>query len=445
MDNDSFLQRLKRYGKVSTKLPGLVMRLASGQYMDVDREQLAHDLRAALGDLKGPLMKVAQMLSTIPDALPLEYANELAQLQSNAPSMGWPFVKRRMQAELGSDWQTKFASFEKEACAAASLGQVHRAVHLNGDLLACKLQYPQMASVVEADLAQLRLIFKFYEKYDRAINTSQILEEISDRLLEELDYTREAKHIDLYRHMLKDQPGAHVPSFYTELSTRRLLTMSWQEGTPLSSIVDRSQACRNQVARNMFRAWYIPFYSYGIIHGDPHLGNYTFRPDDSVNMLDFGCMRIFPPRFVEGVIHLYNALLHEDMDMAVEAYKSWGFVNPSKELIEVLNGWAGFLYGPVMDNRVRLIDETQRGVYGREVASKVHEQLRKIGGVTPPAEFVFMDRAAIGLGSVFLHLKAELNWYEEFQSLIQDFSVEKMDKNQLQALSRVGLERPFES
>ncbi|MBP6985113.1 MAG: AarF/ABC1/UbiB kinase family protein [Alphaproteobacteria bacterium] len=440
MDADTVFQRLKRYGQVSTKLPGLFMRLASGQYMDVDRVRLAQDLRAALGDLKGPLMKVAQMLSTIPDALPMEYASELAQLQSNAPSMGWPFVKRRMQSELGADWQSRFKDFEKQACSAASLGQVHKATHLNGEALACKLQYPQMASVVEADLAQLRFIFKFYEKYDSAIQTSKILDEISDRLLEELDYEREAKHIALYAYMLKNQPQAHVPQAYSELSTSRLLTMSWQEGVPLRQIMDRSQECRNQIARQMFRAWYEPFYSYGVIHGDPHLGNYTFREDNSVNLMDFGCLRIFPAKFVGGVIHLYKALLTNDMDMAVEAYKSWGFENPSKELIEVLNGWARFLYGPVMDNRVRHIDETRKGIYGREVAAKVHEELRKIGGVTPPAEFVFMDRAAIGLGSVFLHLKAELNWYEEFQMLIQDFSPEKMQSQQQKAMIAAGLE-----
>lgn len=439
MENDSLYERLKRYGKVSTKLPGLMVRLASSQYVDVDRHKLAQDLRGALGELKGPMMKVAQMLSTIPDALPAEYAGELAQLQSNAPPMGWPFVKRRMQAELGPDWQSKFTNFEHEAAAAASLGQVHRAVSLEGENLACKLQYPQMTSIVEADLSQLRLIFKLYERYDSAIQTSNIIEEISDRLREELDYIREAKHCQLYGLMLKDEAKIHTPLVFPELSTSRLLTMSWMDGKPLKMVVERDKDSRNEIARNMFRAWYIPFYFYGIIHGDPHLGNYTFREDNSVNLLDFGCIRVFPPKFVEGVINLYHALVNEDMELAVEAYKSWGFSNPSKELIEVLNGWARFLYAPVMDDRVRLIDETQAGLYGREVAAKVHQDLRNIGGVEPPAEFVFMDRAAIGLGSVFLHLKAEINWYEEFHKLIKDFDADVMAQRQSDALRAVKL------
>ncbi|NNE83865.1 MAG: AarF/ABC1/UbiB kinase family protein, partial [Alphaproteobacteria bacterium] len=132
-----------RYGRVGTAMGGAAVRLAGSRYLgrDLDREKHAADLRVALGGLKGPLMKAAQILSTIPDALPKEYAGELAQLQANAPPMGWPFVRRRMASELGSDWQTKFRSFEKEAARAASLGQVHRAEDHEGRQLACKVQY----------------------------------------------------------------------------------------------------------------------------------------------------------------------------------------------------------------------------------------------------------------------------------------------------------------
>ena len=113
--------------------------------------------------------------------------------------MGWPFVKRRMAAELGPDWQKRFASFERNAASAASLGQVHKAVGHDGRQLACKLQYPDMMSAVEADLGQLSLIFSIYERYDRAISTRQIHAEISVRLREELDYALEARHTTLYR------------------------------------------------------------------------------------------------------------------------------------------------------------------------------------------------------------------------------------------------------
>ena len=215
--------RLRRYAKVTTAMGGLAARLAGEKYLGIkiDREQHASDLRAALGGLKGPLMKVAQILATIPDALPKEYVNELSHLQADAPSMGWLFVKRRMKAELGEDWLSHFKEFEKKASAAASLGQVHFAEDNDGQKLACKLQYPDMGSAVQADLKQLKLIFSLYEKYDSAISTNAIHDELSDRLKEELSYSHEIKNLKLYKYMLSDLKEVTLPNPIEQLSTKR--------------------------------------------------------------------------------------------------------------------------------------------------------------------------------------------------------------------------------
>jgi predicted unusual protein kinase regulating ubiquinone biosynthesis (AarF/ABC1/UbiB family) len=183
----------------------------------------------------------------------------------------------------------------------------------------------------------------------------------------------------------------------------------------------------------------VPFYDYGTIHGDPHLGNYTVRPDRGVNLLDFGCVRVFPASFVKGVIDLYHALDRDDEALAVAAYESWGFKLRSREMIEVLNRWARFLYAPLMDDRKRRIQETESGAYGREVAEEVHAELRRLGGVRPPREFVFMDRAAIGLGSVFMHLKAEINWHRLFHDLIRGFDSKALAQRQKKALKAAGV------
>ena len=442
-DRNSLSGRVKRYAQVSTAVGGLAARLAGERYlgMDLDRGRHASDLTQALGGLKGPLMKAAQILSTIPEALPKEYAQELSQLQADAPAMGWPFVKRRLAGELGPDWQSKFGSFEKEAARAASLGQVHRATDHDGTRLACKLQYPDMSSAVEADLKQLKLIMSIYGRYDGSIETGQIHAELADRLREELDYKREAKHLALYRTMLADEAGVHVPDVVDSLSTDRLLTMGWLDGEPIMSAADAPQEVRNAIALNMFRAWYLPFYGYGVIHGDPHLGNYTLRPDQSINLLDFGCIRVFPASFVGGVIDLYWALSRNDEALAVHAYETWGFKDLGREMIDALNLWARFLYAPLLENRARRIQESATGEFGREVAEKVHGELKRLGGVTPPREFVFMDRAAVGLGAVFMRLKADLNWYELFHDLIRDFDVAALAKRQGKALDKVGLER----
>jgi predicted unusual protein kinase regulating ubiquinone biosynthesis (AarF/ABC1/UbiB family) len=439
-DEASITGRVRRYARVSTAMGGLAARLAGERYLGIplDRARHAADVREALGGIKGPLMKVAQLLATIPEALPADYARELATLQADAPAMGWNFVKRRMIGELGPQWETKFAGFEREAAHAASLGQVHRATARDGDALACKLQYPDMASAVEADLGQLKLVLSFYERFDRAVSTEEIHAEIAERLREELDYSREAAHLRLYRAILADEPLVTVPQPVAELSTRRLLTMNWLDGKPLLAFTDAPQDRRNHLALAMFRAWYVPFYDYGAIHGDPHLGNYTVRADGGINLFDLGCVRIFPARFVKGVIDLYRAFETDDEELAVSAYENWGFKNLSRELITILNRWARMLYAPLLDDRKREIDEEDNGD-GRAVAAEVHRELRRLGGVTPPREFVFMDRAAVGLGSVFMHLRASINWHRVFQDLIKDFDADALAKRQAKALKAAGV------
>lgn len=447
-EKNRFTARATRYAKVGTRVGGVAARMAGAKLLGKPQDRAANaiGLAAALGGLKGPIMKVAQLLATIPDALPAEYANELIKLQSQAPPMGWAFVKRRMSAELGPDWQVKFKDFEHHPAAAASLGQVHRATARDGAELACKLQYPDMQSAVEADLSQLQLLFSIRKRFDPALDTTEIALEIAARLREELDYEREARHIALYRVMLKDESAIRVPEVWTELSTSRLLTMDWLSGRKLLEHKNDTLANRNRIAIAMFTAWWLPFSRFGVIHGDPHLGNYTVFDDASgkpagINLLDYGCIRIFPPSFVGGVVDLYRGLLNGDDALVVHAYETWGFKRLNRDLIDALNIWARFIYGPLLDNRVRTVaDGVKPSEYGRKEAFRVHQLLKAKGPVLVPREFVFMDRAAIGLGAVFLHLAAELNFYRLFNEAIENFSVERVATRQQAALAEVGLD-----
>jgi predicted unusual protein kinase regulating ubiquinone biosynthesis (AarF/ABC1/UbiB family) len=443
-----FSARAARYARVGANMSGVAARFAGARFLglDLDRGKSAIELAAALGGLKGPIMKVAQLISTIPDALPPEYAAELAKLQSQAPPMGWGFVKRRMMAELGPDWQGKLSSFEHHPAAAASLGQVHRARAHGGEALACKLQYPDMQSAVEADLQQLEWIFAIHRRMDPAIDTTEIAKEIGARIREELDYRRELKHARLYGAMLGGTELIRVPRPWPELSTGRLLTLDWLEGRRLLEHRNDALEARNRLATAMFTAWWFPFSRYGVIHGDPHLGNYTVFQQGSapggINLLDYGCIRIFPPKFVGGVVDLYNGLLRGDDALVVHAYETWGFRGLTRELIDGLNIWARFIYGPLLEDRVRtLADGVKPSEYGRRQAFQVHRALKEKGPVRVPREFVFMDRAAIGLGGVFLHLGAELNYYRLFNEAIEDFSIARVTERQGAALAAAGLDQ----
>ena len=442
-ENSNLFGEIRRFARTSGAVGGIAARVAGERMFGIKTDRAAHaeDLKTILGGLKGPLMKVAQFLSTVPDALPAEYALELAELQANAPAMGWAFVRRRMASELGPDWQSRFKAFNQTASAAASLGQVHRAMLPDGTDVACKLQYPDMPSTVEADLRQLKLAMAVYHRMDNAIQHEEIYKELTERLREELDYTREAAQMRLYSAMLANVPDVHIPTPLPEYCTNRLLTMSWLDGRPLMSRLaeDPDQEERNRIAQALFRAWYVPFYRFGVIHGDPHMGNYQVRPDGSLNLLDFGAIRVFDASFVRGVIDLFEAVRDNDEAKAHHAYSTWGFTDLSKEKMAVLGLWARFLYEPLIDDRVRPIQETDDPQFGRAVAEQVHAGLKRTGGVKPPREFVLMDRSAIGLGGVFLRLKARINWSRMFHELIEDFDAGVLADRQAAALAAAGV------
>jgi predicted unusual protein kinase regulating ubiquinone biosynthesis (AarF/ABC1/UbiB family) len=208
---------------------------------------------------------------------------------------------------------------------------------------------------------------------DSALDNEEAYAELTARLREELDYEREAAQQRLYTIMLADQPNVHVPVPVDELTTKRLLTMTWLEGQPIMRRIEEGapQEERDGYARALFAAWYKPLYRFGVIHGDPHLGNYQVRPaDGGINLLDFGTIRVFPPSFVTGVITLYEAVRDNDNDKAAHGFEIWGFRNLSRETMLVLKTWADFLYEPLMQDRVRPIQETDDPLFGRRVARR---------------------------------------------------------------------------
>ncbi len=415
------LKSLKRLFDVGTTLTGIGMRVGAQEYLglNINEAVYAQKLRQSFGGLKGPFMKMAQFLATVPDALPPEFATEFMTLQSNAPSMGESFVRRRMVGELGNNWRDLFQNFSLKASHAASLGQIHKAISIQGENLAVKLQYPDMETIVSADLKQLDMVLGIYQSFNKSIDTQDIADEIRDRLYEELNYILEAQNLEQFRKIFENQfDFVVVPKLHPELSTKRLLTMEWIEGKPALDYVSYPCDFRNELGRKLFLSWYWPLYRFGTLHGDPHPGNYLILDDGRISLLDFGCVRRFEKSFLQAVVDLYVALRDNKPDLAVDAYKRWGFNNISNELIDVLNQWANLLYEPLLEDKIRPIQDANGGKKGWEIARSVHKRLHELGGIKPPREFVFMDRAAVGIGSVLMRIGAEQNWHRLFEEII---------------------------
>jgi len=428
-DKNTFTKRLSRYAKVNLTASSLATRYIVEKLTSTsDSSQQADLLYQALGTLRGPLMKIPQLLATIPDFLPPTYQDKFMKLQANIPPMGVLFVKRRMRSELGNSWQKNFQNFTLKASFAASLGQVHKAVLANGHVVACKLQYPNMPSSVEADLNQLRVLISLYKSVNTALDPEDVLNEINEYITHELDYIHESKNMAIYASIFQDNPSIMVPKPYKYLCTQRLLTMDWMEGTSILEHLNGPLVSRNDLARKMFHAWYQPLYSYGILHGDPHMGNYTIGKNNLINLLDFGCIRLFSQDIVKGIIELYRGLLANDQDRIYHAYELWGFKKLPKETLPILNRWATFLYGPLLQDRVVSISDEFSSKAGQKVAAEVLKSLSKHGGIKPPRSFVFMDRAAVGIGSIFLRLKAQLNWHQLYESYLENCYPEKIEE-----------------
>ncbi|QCE33668.1 AarF/ABC1/UbiB kinase family protein [Acetobacteraceae bacterium] len=446
LDHPNLLHNARRMVKSGTVVGGAVARATWRKFSPSSVQtgsvrQDAEKLKAALGNLRGPLVKVAQLMASIPGLLPEDYIAELSELQMQAPAMGWSFVQRRMRNELGQDWERYFNSFDKKACNAASLGQVHKAFLSNGYKVACKLQYPGMEKSIESDLLQLKALFGVYSFFDGAIKQDRVFKELSDRLREELDYRREVANLSIFGNILKSIPEIHVPRPAKRISTHRLLVMEWLEGISFSDFLSKnpSQEERNKVARTLFKAWYLPFYSFGFLHGDPHSGNYGVRENGDVNLFDLGSIRVFPAKFVQGVVQLYQAMKEQDPLKQRKAYEMWGFKEVNDDIFEALNLWSSFFFRPFLIEGEHSLEKTNNSEAAHEVLENVYATLKKGGGVTLPQEFVLLDRSALGLGGAFLRLGASINWKALFEEEIALFSMENLANAQQEILQSAGL------
>jgi len=363
-------------------------------------------------------MKLVQMLSMRTDLFPAEALERLAVVQSSVPPMAWDRVRAVLVQELGAAPEERFARFEPDAFAAASLGQVHRAVLHDGTAVAVKIQYPGVGETVQQDLKNVRALVTATTAIVRDVmrqdfDREEVVRELEARLREELDYQNEADNIERFRALFAGDREVVIPRVYRELSSRRVLTMEFLDGYPLQDIMAPGvdDALKRWVAEKLFRLIWRQVLEFGVLHADPHPGNYLVTHHPRIGLLDFGSVRIFEPEIRRGYLRLGRALIaHDDREIGA-ACRDLGVARddpaPVVAMIHVLCEplERDAPYDP------RSFDVMARGMQLTEIAV-AHRVFHA------PGHPVMLFRALMGLDGYLKNLGAVLNWHRIFRDVV---------------------------
>ncbi|MGD9160365.1 MAG: AarF/ABC1/UbiB kinase family protein [Desulfobacteraceae bacterium] len=388
---------------------------------DRAREQMEEESAAivfqALSLLKGTAVKIAQMLSVEMDIFPESICRELAKSYNQVPPMNQVMVLKTVGNAFNSPLETNYKSFDTQAFAAASLGQVHRAIDENGILLAVKVQYPGIGKSIKDDMQMVRQVLRPLSEYDIIL---PVLEEIEQRLEEEIDYIQEADNIEWFGERMPEN-GFCIPEVKKELSTDTVLSMTLLEGLPLNEWLKSSpdQEARDTVAQRLYDWFLYCFYDLNCIHADPNPGNFIIDDNLNVGIVDFGCVRHFEPEFVEKYRALIRALSKKDRDIHMRMFKEFdlfkGEPEPSlenhlNEILKSFSDWYGQLVaGPVFD-----FGANPDFMKGAKAVSQNIYKIRQHMKLNP--NFVYLDRTRYGMLRLFEQLRARVSIQNTYES-----------------------------
>lgn len=386
----------------------------------------AKRIATTMGELRGPLMKVGQLLSTHADALPGEYGDILRSLQSSAPPMSYATIRDQIERDLGGTPEELFATFSREAVAAASIGQVHKATLKDGTKVAVKVQYPGADASVEGDVKNMKLGASMVKATlaeitgNKNLDFTQIAEEVAEHLVQETDYCREAYNAKMLARLFKGDPHIVVPRVHDSHSGLRVITYDWLDGEPLDAALAREDpALRERVIKQMVHAFWMQLYRGGVLHADPHPGNYRVLDDGRLALLDYGCVKVFDEAFLREFLLMTRARFDGDDALLVKCMKTLGMLENPDDPDEVA------------DMR-RIADYFSTGL--REDANfdfvafdyvKSAKELVKYFMARkriPPAQkdFMFLTRVVLGYYEYFSRAKANRNFRREVEHYIRD-------------------------
>jgi len=423
--------RLSRLWKLSSLSSGVLASRALGAVKKslagkdekeaaASETNLATAIRIAdtFGEMKGAVMKLGQVLSIQEDAVPPEFRDVLSKLQSQAPPMHPSYAIDAIQRELGRKLTDLYDDFERKPLASASLGQVHAArLKGTGEPVVVKVQYPGIEKTIASDLKLVGPVVKAIALTGRSYDMREMLEEVEARLHEELDYEREASNQETLFAALAPLASVRVPRVIRTHSSRRVITMERLHGIHLDAFIATapSQGERDRRAVVLSDLFWTMQTTLGILHADPHPGNFLFLEDGRVGLLDFGCMKRFDDAFIRGYVRLLRRIFARDDDGVMDMYERIGFMSAAVRTPERVKAWLEWSYiscRPLIEDRAW--PDPARGESWSVMIKDMHEALaqfmRKVGTYTP-RDAVFLNRVSLGMMCFWTRLDTSLNWH----------------------------------
>jgi predicted unusual protein kinase regulating ubiquinone biosynthesis (AarF/ABC1/UbiB family) len=371
-------------------------------------------------ELRGAFMKLVQMLSMRSDILPSEVVNILSVVQSSVPPMDYDLIRAQVKTELGKYPEQLFKRFDREAFAAASLGQVHRARLKSGEDVVVKIQYPGVDETVVQDLKNMKALLHIFTLITRDVlrqkfDAGEIYREMEERLREELDYVHEANNVALFQRLFADDAEVIIPQVYTDFSSRRVLTMEFIDGYKLQDIlapgVDKE--LKDWVAIKYFQITWRQIFEFGVLHTDPHPGNYLITYHPKLAMLDFGSVRVFPEEVRKGYCTLAKAILERDEETMARCFVLLGYLDPGDDpapLVRIMY----IIFEPVLEDRVS--DPRDFDSVGKTMEITAIGLENRI--FNAPGHRLFLVRALLGLDSYVHQFGTVTNWHRLFRESI---------------------------
>ena len=399
---------------VGTRARSFAAPSRAGEFLDGFHQQTAQQLVDMLGEMKGAAMKLGQLASFYEFSAPGDYLNTykdaLTMLQNSAPPMDPEASKQVIKEEFGKPVEEVFATFEDEAIAAASIGQVHRATLPTGEEVAVKVQYPGVDQAVRSDIRNVGAMTKLAVAIAPNLDPKEVANEVKERVLEELDYRREAENQAKFAQLFDGHPFIVVPKVYKDYSKTRVITQEFIKGKPFMTALDWEQEKKDELGEILFRFFYGCLNRFRIFSADPHPGNYLLLPRGKVAFLDYGLVRSVDPGTLKLLLELMQGLINGDKERGRAAMEGLGILNRKTPDIDAV--WEHLLHlnAAMLEDRPFTIDQAHvQGIAsaGFDPRSPAFQQLRKVG---IPGIMVTFNRMSFGVASLTSRLSSTVNW-----------------------------------